>query len=178
MTSYTFLYQPEQEEIIQCVNTYLEWETLITKVDKEDEKKTLPGAVFAIYGEKEGAWNPDWNRYDVERKIERDGTTWHLLDVGVTDEEGNLAFRKLREKKYYLTEVKAPDGYNKEKEGRVIYWRNAVDGILSLQVANAPGTTLPATGGRGIAGIIAAGILCLTASFGYAYKKKRKEKKI
>lgn len=74
-----------------------------------------------------------------------------------TDESGKFVIQGLDSDTYYVTEIKAPDGFNKldepinvviAKDGTVTPTQT-IDGIQILKVLNQTGSELPSTGGIG-----------------------------
>lgn len=114
----------------------------INKIDKSTKEK-LKGAEF---------------------KIEKqEGENWKEIGNVITDENGQAQISKLEHGKYKITETKAPDGYNLNKETKEIEINNTqID--LQLEIANRPGIKLPLTGGMGTALLITIGISAMGIS--------------
>lgn len=74
-----------------------------------------------------------------------------------TDESGKFVIQGLDSDTYYVTEIKAPDGFNKLDEPIKVVIANdgavtpseTIDGIQILKVLNQTGSELPSTGGIG-----------------------------
>lgn len=76
----------------------------ITKVDAEDDAKTLYGAEFHLYGSNNGDIDMDAKKAECIVTADNNGTVW----LKTADGEGLL---DLKDGTYYLKEVKAPEGY-------------------------------------------------------------------
>lgn len=168
--AYSFTYSEDETILLTCVNTCVEWSVRMTKTDAADEEKYLQGAVFGIYSpdetEKVDFIDEDWG-ISIPETVEENGQIWYLKAINITDSNGWLQWEFLYADKYLLVELEAPDGYNRSEENRILYRRNAENGILQLQVTNERGTLFPATGGKGIVVVIMAGLIlallsCLT----------------
>lgn len=121
----------------------------ITKVDADDNNIKLGGAKFKLQKMQQledGTW-----------KI--DETEDPILGETAKDEEnlGKLTFTKLKYGKYYLTEEKAPDGYNINKEGIEIT-TNEHFITVQKEFKDKKGSILPFTGGAGINLFIISGL--------------------
>ena len=177
-------------------NSATEWSQTTTKTWKVDvfkfytdtanAEKGLAGAKFTL------------NKNDTERTAikliqvgEATSTTYRVAkadETGITeittDTTGKFTIQGLDSDTYYLTETKAPDGYNKLKEpiaitiddaGNVKLGANTVTNG-EVQVENKTGTEMPSTGGIGttvfyvVGGILAVGAAVLLVT------KKRMER--
>ena len=158
--SYTFIYDRNLSETITFVNQCKEWGIELFKTD-EEEKTFLKDAVFALYSPNEAEQTDSHFASEKElqiiEQIEKEGQVWYLYDVKTTDSDGKIEWEQLKEEKYYLLEIKAPDGYKLPEEGMIVYSRNAENGMTSLKVQNERGQILPQTGGTGKEMFIAVG---------------------
>ena len=163
----------------------------------------LKGAVFSLYAKSEDANNgenpiefkKDNELNETYRKATNDETaTVHEI---TTNDTGAFIFYGLKEGKYYLKEIKAPEGYNKlnksiivtvkkvEDEAKnitgysldYIYGETREDGADKVKVINKTGSLLPSTGGKGTTLIyLIGGALVLGSGFVLANKKRAKSK--
>lgn len=185
---YTFTYDPSSQVTLTCHNLSMWWDFQITKIDgdtKDDENPTvLEGAVFALYSpDRRDATtvdeiikeHPDHAEYaelgiqnvltsgDVDTGASRTG---YLMDIVTIDESGTHTWENLKRDRYYLLEVKAPDGYNLPDEpGQIVYRSSAEGGVLEVEVPNYRGATLPETGGSGTTSYVAAGTTLMAAAY-------------
>lgn len=159
----------------------------ISKVDAKNEHTFLPGAEFTISESRDGA-NPIKFVKDsdgVYRKAvtEDEVAATATLIVGESgDQTGKLALEGLDAGTYYLTETKAPGGYNKlgspveititdiEPNGIVndgieaadgTEAADGADGYTDVTVKNSQGFQLPTTGGIGTVIFTACGVLLM-----------------
>lgn len=154
----------------------------ITKVDSDDDSQLLPGAEFTVSLSEDGS-NPisfvktgDGAYRKAESGTETGDTT---VTVGAEGSgvQGMLTLSGLDADTYYLTETKAPDGYNKlgspieititdtdPADGIVndgADGANGADGYVEKKVENSDGFQLPTTGGIGTILFTAGGILLM-----------------
>lgn len=147
--------------------TYV-WKMDIVKYTMEQEtEKKLAGATFQLSRDKEGV--------DVIKLAKVDDTTYRLalptetegvVDTITTGETGELVINGLADGTYYLTETKAPRGYNLLREPvKVKIDHTTANGKLTetsfvadqtetdtsgvVKVENNAGAELPSTGGIG-----------------------------
>lgn len=155
----------------------------ITKVDSDDVGKLLPGAEFTVSRSENGS-NPisfvntgDGAYRKAESETEAGVTQVTTVTVGSAGEaQGKLTLSGLDVGTYYLTETKAPDGYNKpgspvkititdrEPNGIVDDSANGADGAdgyVEQRVENSDGFQLPTTGGIGTILFTAGGVLLM-----------------
>lgn len=164
---------------------YVRYEINILKVDYYNEEMYLPGAVFGLYAS--------------------DG---HLMAEEETDENGGCIFKTdatqgliyQNDQMYYITETKAPDGYELDTLQHWFYFgktknvelenehlkkypnadihyvglTNETDYILNIKATNEKLFTLPATGGSGQFVFIITGAAITILSLGCIIIKKRK----
>lgn len=151
----------------------------ITKVDSDDDRILLPGAEFTVSLSENGS-NPisfvktGDGTYRRAETAETGVTTVTVGSAG--DAQGKLTLSGLDAGTYYLTETKAPDGYNKpgspveititDKEPNGIVDDGAdgadgADGYVEQRVKNSDGFQLPTTGGIGTVLFTAGGVLLM-----------------
>ena len=157
----------------------------VSKID-EDSEQPLSGAEFTLSAEGETIrFTGSAGNYRVAKQDETGDT---ILKV---DGNGLLKLDGLDAGTYYLTEVKAPDGYVKlqnpvevvisdtDMNGKVeVDQKEQTDGYVPVTVKNDRGFTLPVTGGMGttlfnISGavLIAAGLMLV---IGYCRKSNHR----
>ena len=156
----------------------------IKKVDSDDDRQLLPGAEFTVSLSEDGRDPISFvNTGDgVYRKAESETEAGVITDTTVTvgaegsGAQGMLTLSGLDAGTYYLTETKAPDGYNKlgspieititdtESNGIVNDGTDSADGAdgyVEKKVENSDGFQLPTTGGIGTILFTAGGILLM-----------------
>lgn len=153
----------------------------ITKVDSDDDSILLPGAEFTVSLSKNGS-NPisfvktgDGAYRKAESGTETGDTTVTVGAEG-SGAQGMLTLSGLDADTYYLTETKAPDGYNKlgspveititdtDSNGIVndgAGGADGADGYVEQRVENSDGFQLPTTGGIGTILFTAGGVLLM-----------------
>lgn len=152
----------------------------ITKVDSDDDRILLPGAEFTVSLSENGS-NPISfvNTGDgTYRRAETAETGVTTVTVGSADDaQGKLTLSGLDAGTYYLTETKAPDGYNKPGSPVEITITDTdpangivndgadgaegADGYVEQTVGNSDGFQLPTTGGIGTVLFTAGGVLLM-----------------
>ncbi len=115
------------------------------------------------------------NVYRVSADQNADGTVT-ILD---TDADGKIAIFGLDLGKYDLTETKAPDGYNKLTEAKVVTIASSGaddEYYFEVEVLNNAGTLLPSTGGIGTTIFyVVGGLLVVVAGVLLVTKKRMKD---
>lgn len=168
------------------------------------DNTALPGAEFSLYttlNDANNDTNPiEFKQDDVSNETYRkalDGETTTVNKI-TTNNTGKFSFYGLKEGKYYLKEIKAPEGYNKLKDpievtvskkvedatnqinGYLLYYtygKNSGNGATEVQVINETGSLLPSTGGAGTTLIyLIGGALVLGSGIVLANKKRAKAK--
>lgn len=176
----SFVYEQDRDIRLTCVNKDKEWTLELNKVDAKDLNRCLEGAVFALYSpcrmeEKEF---PSYDIYQPQDILEHNGQKWYLMDIQTTGVDGKITWSHLQEPQYLLTELAAPDGYNRREEYEVVYQRNAVSGIVTAEITNEKGALLPMTGAAGTIGFTVTGLLLICVGyFMLKFRKNRKERK-
>lgn len=154
----------------------------VTKVNKK--KEVLTGAEFTLSKSAEGKDTMSFimtgdGAYRVAETAGEQGATT-TLGVGVSEpDKGKLTISGLSTGTYYLTETKAPGGYNKPNTPVTIEIKDENadgkptvgngneeydDGYVMLDVVNTQGFQLPVTGGIGTAAFTAGGIVIMGAA--------------
>ena len=151
----------------------------IRKVNKQDE--LLTGAEFTLSKNSDGS-NPltlvktDDGAYRLALTGEQETTTLVTGENG--DAKGKLTISGLSTGTYYLTETKAPGGYNKPNtpvtieikddnlDGKPTSGNSSefADGYVALDVINTQGFVLPTTGGMGTILFTAGGVAIMGAA--------------
>lgn len=142
----------------------------LTKVDKKDTNTTLEGAEFTL---------SDANG-NVLKFVEENG----YYRLATADEQGSETVKSgadgtfgivgLKDGKYTLTETKAPADYNLPKDPFDITITNEgqgkangnINGIITQNIENSKGFSLPSTGGMGTVLFTVAGIALIALGAG------------
>lgn len=127
---------------------------------------TLTGAEFRLYDASTGG---------AEIKVVKDGDAYRVAEAGETGdviEAGKVVIKGLKgDTKYYLEEVKAPNGYNiltKRQEVLV-----SKDDSARADVVNKSGAELPSTGSIGTTMFYISGAVMLIGAFIFMVSKRR-----
>ena len=149
---YTLTYTPAQTQVVTCENTNRRWCIDLTKENTAHEP--LGGAVFALYGpdasDQLSAVPDEYADIQIASTVEHNGRTWYLTSVRTTDADGKLPWSDLLRDRYYLLEVKAPDGYNcSSPAGQILKQEDETQGVYPVTVVNRSGYSMPETGGAG-----------------------------
>ena len=161
-------YTPDSE-----TKTYT-WDVDVLKYTMNGETETpLAGATFTLSKNTDGS-NPialvsEGNNVYRVAKTGENGTVTEIT----TDATGKFTIKGLDADTYYLTETKAPDGYNKlagpvtiviGENGVVNATNEAPQGVDEVKVLNQSGVELPSTGGIGTTIFyVGGGVLILAA---------------
>jgi hypothetical protein len=177
----TFQYDEGSSPEYVAVNKLKTW---MLEINKQDEVsgKALSGAIFGLYTLKpelamEASELPEELEEQPRMTINRDGQTWYLMDVKISDNNGNLSWTALTEDSYYLYELQAPTSYMiRETEG--IRVSKQLNGKEALIVGNIPTYVLPETGGTGGARYIVwgTGLLLVALLLWIARAKRRTDR--
>ncbi|MEE1282721.1 MAG: SpaA isopeptide-forming pilin-related protein [Acutalibacteraceae bacterium] len=150
----------------------------IEKIDMEDPSKFLPGAVFGLFSE---------NGYKIaEGTTNEDGT--YMFETNIRK---GIIFQE--DKAYYLQELEAPVGYNKDDTKSWFYFTKKGSGGIKvdfeitpclldengstfednkpMEIKNEKGLMLPETGGCGTVIYTIAGLVLICGSAYVLYKK-------
>lgn len=148
-SSFTFIYDNDTDTSLKCCNVYKLWSFKVEKADSDDKTIKLADAVFAIYSKYPSDLISDDEYSSIQdapqKTITVDDKEWYLSDVKTTDSNGLLEFSRLPRSEYYLKEIKSPDGYLADMDGRII--NNNFDGETIIQT-NRTMFELPTTGGN------------------------------
>lgn len=177
--AYTFTYDPDRNEIIRCVNTDNRWSVGLTKTNEDGE--LLSGALFGLYSE----WQEDllteipdeFAQQTIPTTVEAEGVTWYLTGIEESDAEGEAFWSGLFRERYYLMELRAPDGYYGAGLGRLLRVSDCEEQLLSVTMINCSGYELPKTGGAGSVGFLGAGMAMVSSGLaGTVFRIRRKKK--
>lgn len=143
-------------------------------IHKENESgDPLAEVTFALYGEGE--------RFTGDT-IEVNGKTYYYLTSETTGKDGKIVFEGLSFGKYYLVEMKAPEGYKLLEEPYLVELDEESaenkENILTI-VNSKEGAKIVATGGKGIWPYLIGGILLIIIGriLLINNKKKRRRRK-
>ena len=156
------------------------WDVDVFKYTMNGETETaLAGATFTLSKNADGS-NPIAlvSEGNNVYRVAKTGETGTVTEI-TTDTTGKFTIKGLDADTYYLTETKAPDGYNKlagpvtiviGENGVVNGTTEAPQGVDEVKVLNQTGAELPSTGGMGttifyVVGavlMIGAGVLLVT----------------
>lgn len=155
--------------------------TLVKSGDEQTEQG-LAGAEFTLSKSANGSdpialINKGNNTY----RIAKDGEEGSVTTV-TTDATGRFTIEGLDSDTYYLTETKAPNGYNVlssaitvviADDGTVTYTYNGTAGTGEVKVLNQSGTELPSTGGMGTTVLYIIGSVLVLAAAVLLITRKR-----
>lgn len=130
----------------------------LTKVDKNDTSKKLPGAKFKL--EKENA----------------DGSWTQVGEEEVTDDDGILAWDGLKEGTYRLTETEAPDGYVQDTKPVTVNLPGNASTTSKIANVNFTNGGTPHTGGSGTVAYTAGGLTLLVCAAGVFVLSRKKSR--
>ena len=163
----------------------------LTKVDKKDENKTLAGAEFTLYTDEDlknavtfTGTDGSYTKYDT---LQADAQTTTVK----VDENGKLVLKGLAAGTYYLKETKAPESYNIASKAFTLVVTNDdndgiaqnaagdkfADGLVTMNIPNSNGFSLPTTGGMGTVLFTVAGIALVALGVVMIVVLKKKSKK-
>lgn len=144
----------------------------LSKVDGEDNNIALTGAEFKLYDAQEGGTEIKLVKVNDQYRVAEKNAQGNVTEEGngVNVVAGtNIIIKGLKgSTTYYLEEVKAPNGYNKLRERKVVKTETGSDATLapadvSVNVENNRGAELPSTGGMGRTIFYIIGIFLLVA---------------
>lgn len=188
--NFKFVYDIDGNIQLSFVNAIkrILWGVELTKTDEDDEP--LAGALFGIYTSDVSKRMNDskFNALQIEssyKTIEENDIVYYLMDAQESGEgDGIILWNNLTEETYFITELKAPEGYNIDSTHYEISISEAAENnyLCQLTVQNIriieepPSVVLPSAGGNGTraAGILGALLLCIAALLsGYQFKRRR-----
>lgn len=181
-----FKYDASQNIVLTATNQEVLWSITVNKVDG-DNNTPLTGAVFALYSPNEAdklnKVPGEYDGLDIKLELENLGvagaTKGYLADV-VTIEDtgrGSHTWTDLKRDRYYLLEVKAPEGYvMPDQPGQMVYRdRDGKTGVATVTVDNFGSFELPSTGGPGTTLFTLGGVALMGAACIAGYRKRSRK---
>lgn len=140
----------------------------LNKTSKEDGSDTLTGAEFKLYDAASGG-----NEIKVVKNTDGTYRVAEAGENGQVIEAGKVVIKGLKgdNTKYYLEEIKAPNGYNILTERKEVSISSTATNTSN--VVNKKGAELPSTGSFGTTMFYIAGSVLLLAAFVYMISKRR-----
>ncbi|MGK0541513.1 SpaA isopeptide-forming pilin-related protein [Propionimicrobium lymphophilum] len=128
----------------------------------------MKGATFGLYSPDKADALPEADVKalgdDVPATTEYNGTAYYLFKTAVSDKDGAVSFDGLNKDKYFVAELKAPDGYNATWSGWEFTKPAAGQQPDATTVKNYGGYILPKSGGIGTAILTVVGLLLAGSS--------------
>lgn len=181
--NYTFTYNTAIPQTFTCVNVQSLWNILVEK-QCQSAGTPLPGAFFGLYSPSGDDLISDEKFTELsaqlktapQRMLTIDSSTWYLMDIQATADNGQIQWRNLGEDAYYLLELQSPKGYILSSQpGQTV--RKVTGGTAFVAVTNLPAQDLPYVGGPGTAVLYGAGFGLTGVSMLLGWQKKRKSRK-
>ena len=186
--NFTFPYNSAQPLTLTCTNIRDSWNLKVIKKDADTEA-TLSGAVFGLYTltEADKISEPDYQTQAADLKDTDyadisvqtvEGENWYLTDIQTTDSKGVCTWSGLTEKRYYLLELQAPSGYERNEEpGRVVENESLLGEVAIVFVNHyrLPIYKLPSSGSCGTYLFTISGVAILATALLLVMDDKRKE---
>lgn len=140
----------------------------LNKTSKEDGSDTLTGAEFKLYDAASGG-----NEIKVVKNTDGTYRVAEASENGQVIEAGKVVIKGLKgdNTKYYLEEIKAPNGYNILTERKEVSISSTATNTSN--VVNKKGAELPSTGSFGTTMFYIAGSVLLLTAFVYMISKRR-----
>lgn len=181
----TFTYDADANVVLTATNREVLWSLTVNKVDG-DNNTPLTGAVFALYSpnaaDKLNEVPGEYGGLGIELELEGIGGVTSAKGylagvVTIEDANGSYTWTDLKRDRYYLLEVKAPDGYvMPDQPGQVIYRdQDAQTGVATITVANFGSFELPSTGGPGTTLFTLGGVALMGAACIAGYRKRSRK---
>ncbi|MBM6952892.1 leucine-rich repeat protein [Enorma phocaeensis] len=180
-----FKYDASQNIVLTATNQEVLWSITVNKVDG-DNNTPLTGAVFALYSPNEAdkldEVPGEYGDLDIKLELEGIGGVTSAKGylagvVTIENANGSYTWTDLKRDRYYLLEVKAPDGYvMPDQPGQVIYRdQDAQTGVATITVANFGSFELPSTGGPGTTLFTLGGVALMGAACIAGYRKRSRK---
>lgn len=160
----------------------------LTKVDKSNASKTLSGAEFTLYSDENLNNSIGFTGSDGSY-IKDDGSQTGRVTTVKVDADGKLILKGLAAGTYYLKETKAPDGYNIQRDPFQLIVKADNDftaingtgtrftnGLVTMNIQNSNGFSLPITGDMGTIIFVAGGIALVSLGAVLVIMARRRSK--
>ena len=156
---------------------------VVTKVDNEDESKTLANAKFTL--------SKGNDVLTFKKVTKKDGTVEYVYTSGegsselVSDANGKIIIKGLGKGTYSLKETEAPEGYSLIEEAKDITLGEGIDDSdpangefeVGYKFANTKVGSLPETGGIGTTTFTVGGCAIMVAAAALFFMNKKKHEK-
>lgn len=180
----SFFFDCEKTQVFTAENRSKRWDLQLTKVDADDETKTLPDAVFAVYSPNEADQCTPEQLAELQQSqpqaesvyTDGNGNSWYLMQLLITNEDGRAQMDHLLEENYILLELQAPTGYHLLTDALYISSADLENRTLTLEriVPNDSGYELPHTGGVGTHLFILGGALLMLGGCVYGIRRRKR----
>lgn len=133
----------------------------------------LGGAVFGIYTPNKAEVPAGFDSGDYPSQITNSATTYYLFKTVTTGEDGHAVIDNLKEQRYVVRELAAPQGFELDAKDIVITepQPGAADPVVTVK--NYSITTLPESGGDGFRLGYALAFMLMTAAAGGLWWRRR-----
>ncbi len=148
---------PDQTTVTKTWQFDVEKFTYVGTGENKTEQK-LAGATFTLSKNQDGTDPIKFVKVsDNVYRVAKENETGAITEI-TTDATGKFTLQGLDSDTYYLTETKAPAGYNKlagpvtvviDENGKVNKTAENAEGVTAVKVENNAGSELPSTGGMG-----------------------------
>lgn len=150
---------------------------IVNKINASNKTEFLSGAKFKLSTDKAGNNTIKFVKNADGVYYQDDTSSTYEVEVGSgTDKIGVLELRGLQDGTYYLTETKAPDGYNRKTDAVEVVIEDGE--MKEVTIENNANFQLPLTGGMGTVVFTASGILLMGLGIILLVAINRKRKQV